>query len=110
MLFECDFGLSYRYYKLIALAEEGFVKEEMYSSSHFTVVLIIQQPRSCTMGLPLIFFFFFLTQVVVHALVRSLDTAGVGGKKQMLTICCTVYSVVFIGIIYIYYQTTACSS
>lgn len=51
LLFECDFGLSYRYYKLIVLAKEGFVKEEMYSSAHFPVVLIIQEPTSCTISL-----------------------------------------------------------
>lgn len=45
LLSECDFGLSYRYYRLIAPAMEGFVKEEMYSSAHFPVVLIIQDPR-----------------------------------------------------------------
>lgn len=45
LLSECDFGLSHRYYRLIVPAKEGFVKEEMYSSAHFPVVLIIQDPR-----------------------------------------------------------------
>lgn len=45
LLSECDFGLSYRYYRLIAPAEEGFVKEEMYFSAHFPMLLIIQDPR-----------------------------------------------------------------
>lgn len=44
LLSECDFGLSYRYYRLIAPAKEGFVKEEMYSSAHFPVLLIIKVP------------------------------------------------------------------
>lgn len=44
-LSECDFGLSYRYYKLIEPAKEGFVEEEMYSSAHFPVILIIQDLR-----------------------------------------------------------------
>lgn len=42
LLSECDFGLSYRYYGLIAPAKEGFVKEEIYFSAHFPVSLIIQ--------------------------------------------------------------------
>lgn len=44
LLSECDFGLSYRYYRLIAPAKEGFMKEEIYSFSHFPESLIIQDP------------------------------------------------------------------
>ena len=45
LLSECDFGLSYRYYRVIAPAKEGFVKEDIYYTAHFLLVLIIQDPR-----------------------------------------------------------------
>lgn len=45
LLFECDFGLSYRYSKLLELGKARFVKKELYSAAHFPVVLIIQARR-----------------------------------------------------------------
>lgn len=45
LLSECDFGLSYRYYRLIAPAREGSVEAGNVFHCSFPCTLIIHNPR-----------------------------------------------------------------